>query len=112
MEYVIPIKNKDYHKGMLMILNFNLNLSPMELDIVATLLNNNIEIVDIGAREIIRKTLNKDKFSTNNYISRLKNKNIFIVKPVDKRLYLNPTIIDIVRGKKVSFEFKINDNLN
>ena len=107
MEYRIPVKNKNYHKAVLMILNFNLNLSNLEIDILATLLNYNISIVDINARDIIRKEINKDKFNTNNYINRLKNKGILVVKPADKNLYINPTILDIVKNKRISFQFDI-----
>jgi predicted transcriptional regulator len=109
MEYKIPVENKDYHKGILMILNFNLNLSELEMDIVSTLLNNNIEVVDTTAREIIRKELNKSKFNTNNYITRLTDKGILVVKPGDKKLYLNPSLVEIVKDKRVSFEFEIKD---
>lgn len=112
MEYKIPVKSRDYHKALLMVLNFNLNLSNLELDIVSTLLNYNIEVVDIEAREIIRKELDKGKFNINNYIARLKDKGILIVKPADKALYVNPMIMDIVRDNKVSFEFEIADDNN
>lgn len=107
MEYNIPIAKEGYHKAILMVLNFNLNLSKMEMDIVATLLDNKISIVDGESRDIIRKVLDKDKFTTNNYISRLKDKGILVVKPADKNLYLNPSIIEIVKDKKVSFEFEL-----
>lgn len=107
MEYNIPVKNDQYHKAMLMILNFKLGLSNMEIDMVSTLLNNNITVIDTEAREIIRKTLDKDKYITNNYIQRLRNKNIFVVKPADKNLYLNPDLIDIIKEGEVSFKFKI-----
>lgn len=107
MEYRIPVTAKNYHKAILMILNFNLNLSKFELDILATLLNYNISVVDVEARDIIRKELNKDKFNTNNYINRLKAKGVFITKPADKKLYVNPALLEIVKDKKVSFEFEI-----
>jgi len=110
MEYKIPIAGKDYHKAILMILNFNLNLTPMELDIVATVLDHNLKLIDTRAREIIRLKLDKDKFNTNNYIKRLVDKHIFTINPGDKNLYLNESIIDIASNKKISFEFLINDN--
>ncbi len=110
MEYKIPIAGKDYHKSILMILNFSLNLTPMELDIVATVLDYNLSIIDTKAREIIRLKLDKDKFNTNNYIKRLVDKHIFTINPGDKNLYLNESLIGIANNKKVSFEFIINDN--
>lgn len=110
MEYKIPVNIKNYHKAILMILNFNLNLSKMELDIVACILNHNMESVDLYSRETIRKELNKDKFIINNYIARLKTKKILIVKPADKKLYVNPNIIEIAKDRKLTFEFIIDGN--
>lgn len=110
MEYKIPIAGKDYHKAILMILNFNLHLTPMELDIVATVLDYNLTLIDTKAREVIRLKLNKDKFNTNNYIKKLVDKHIFTINPGDKNMYLNEALIGITNNKKVSFEFLINDN--
>lgn len=110
MNYPINIEKENYHKAMLLILNFNLKLSKLEIDMLSILLKNNINVIDTEARDFIRKILNKDKFNTNNYIKRLKDKHIFIVKDNDKRLYINPYIWEIVKDKKVSFEFEIHDN--
>lgn len=107
MEYPITVNKDNYHKAMLMVLNFNLKLSNMELDMLSTLLKHNITIIDTDARDLIRKVLNKDKFITNNYIKRLRNKNIFIIKPADKKLYVNPSLLEICNDKKVSFEFNV-----
>jgi len=109
MERVIPVKSKDYHKAVLMIMNFSLNLSPMEIDIVSCVLNHNMEIIDSYSRDTIRKELDKDKFTTNNYIARLREKNIFITKPADKNLYVNPNIIEMVKDPKISFELELID---
>ena len=112
MDYRIPINNKDYHKAILTVLNFNLHLSKQELDIVSTLLNHNVLIVDRQVRDTLRKDLDISKFNTNNYISTLRKKGILVTKPADKKLYLNSGIIDIVKDKKVSFEFILHDNNN
>lgn len=108
MDYKIPVNNESYHKAILMALNFSLNLSKMEIDMVATLLNYNKLIVDTESREILRKALDKDKYIINNYIQRLRNKNILVIRPADKNLYLNPSLIEIVKERKVSFEFEIH----
>lgn len=79
----------------------------MEMDILACILNHNMEIIDVYSREIIRKELDKDKFNTNNYIVRLRNKKILITKPADKKLYVNPDIIEAVKDKKFSIEFEL-----
>jgi len=107
MEYPITISKDQYHKAMLMVLNFNLNLSTLELDILSTLLKNDITIVDTDARDLLRKVLNKDKFITNNYIKRLRNKGIFVLDNSNKKLYINPSLLEICNDKKVSFEFNV-----
>ena len=76
MEYKIPVNSQNYFKAMLTVLNFNLNLSELEMDILCAMMNNGLIEVNIDTREIIRKVLNKDKFMTNNYIKRLRNKNV------------------------------------
>jgi len=110
MEYPpITVKTQDYHKAMLMILNFTLNLSNMEMDMLSIWLNHGITVVDTNARDLVRKILDKDKFITNNYIKRLKNKGILIIKPADKQLYINTGILDVMKDKKVSFEFRVHE---
>lgn len=111
MEYKIPVTSKNYYKAILMVLNFNLKLSELEIDIICTMLNNNMLEVNIDTREHIRKVLNKDKFMTNNYIKRLRSKGILLDNDKLNRVYyINPTILDIIKQGKISFEFIINDN--
>jgi hypothetical protein len=108
MEYKIPISNKDYYKAMLMVLNFNLKLSELEMDILCTMLNNGMYEVNIDTREVIRKVLDKDKFMTNNYIKRLRNKQVLLDKQGSNRVYyINPIIMNIINDRKVSFEFNV-----
>ena len=59
MEYNIPVEKKDYYKAMLMVINFNLNLSNLEMDILSILLNNKLRVVNIDARDLLRKDLLK-----------------------------------------------------
>jgi len=105
----IKVKKEDYVKAMLTIINFNLKLSELELDIITAMINNNMTVVNIDSREIIRKVLNKDKYITNNYIKRLRSKGVFLEKPNDKQFYINPNILDILKDKEVSFKFHITE---
>lgn len=109
MEHKISIKSNSYVKAMVMLHNFKLKLSPMETDILSCMLNHNMKTIDSYSRETIRLELNKDKFSTNNYIVRLRDKGILITKPADKALYVNPSMYDLIKDKKVSFEFELLD---
>lgn len=111
MEYKIPVTSKSYYKAILTILNFSLNMSKLELDIIAVLLYHNMLEINADSREVIRKELDKDKFITNNYIKSLKAKGILLIKDNDpKKAYINPEIINIVREPKLTFEFIINDH--
>ena len=103
MKYNIKVTKDNVYKIILNIINFSLKLTPLELDILQIILENNINIIDTNARELIRKVLNKDKFITNNYIIKLKNKNILLAD--SKKLYLNPGINDIVKSKSITFNF-------
>lgn len=106
----IPVNPKDVNRAILKVLNFNLKLSDLEIDIIATLLNHKIEIIDTSAREIVRKELNKSKFITNNYILRLRDRSM-ILETNDGVMYLNPNLKDLVKDKDIQISFiPTNDN--
>ena len=109
MEYNIPVERKDYYKAILMVINFNLNLSNLEMDILSILLNNGLTVVNIDARDLLRKELNKDKFITNNYIKRLRDKGVLLSNDKNKDLNINPNILSIIKDGKISFEFEIHE---
>lgn len=109
MEYEIPVTKDNLTEVILTILNFNLGMSKLEIKIIATLLDNGYIKVNIDARDIIRKVLDLDKFSTNNYIKRLRTKGILLEKPNDKQFYINPGILQAVESKDLSFKFNVND---
>ena len=101
-------KNNRY-KQMLNILNFGLKLSDLEIDIISTLLNKGISVINTESREMLRLSLNKDKFITNNYIVRLKDKGILIPNKNTKDLILDPGLLKTVKDNKVSFELIIGE---
>ena len=109
MEHKIPVTKDSYYKAMLLIMNFSLKLRKFEIDILSVLLSNGIEQVNTDARDLIRKVLNKDKFNTNNYINRLKSKGILLPTSEERVFQINPSILEIVKDKKVSFEFIISN---
>ncbi len=112
MEHKIPVTKEGYCKAMLLLMNFTLNLRKFEIDIMTVILSHGIEQVTTDTRDLIRKILNKDKFNTNNYINRLKAKGILLPTSEDRVLQVNPSILDLIKDKKVSFEFVIHDNNN
>lgn len=107
MEYVIPIQNDKYYKAILMILNFQLNMSDLELEIVSTMLSKKIYDITPETRDMICKELSISAFLRNNYIKRLRDKGILLLRDSDKTYTLSPSLIELVKDRKVSFEFDI-----
>ena len=105
MEFKIPVNKDNIHKAILTVVNFNLGLSELELDILATLLKNNLYLVDSKAREVVRKVLNKDKFQTNNYLLRLKKKGVIVQAGDNKKWYLNPNLKGLINTDSITFKF-------
>jgi len=110
MNYEIKQKGRAYYKSILMILNFNLELSNLEMDIISTLMDNDMLEVNIDSREYLRKILNKDKFMTNNYVKRLRNKNILLPKKDSKAFYINPELVTILKEGNLNFKFIKDDS--
>jgi hypothetical protein len=103
MEFKIPVTQESLCKAVLTILNFKLGLSEKEVEVLAVMLNHRITVVDSSARLLIRKVLDRDKFSTNNYIKRLKDKKILIQD--GKTLSVNPSIIALASQTTLTFNF-------
>lgn len=108
MEYKINIDPSLYHLAILKILNATWDLTKSELKVLSTLLDNNLTVVDGRAREIVRIKLNKSKFNINNCIKVLVDKHLLLRN--EDSITINPSILTIIRGKKISFEFITNDN--
>lgn len=111
MEFKLPVNNFNIYKTILTLINFKLGLSSMEVDILATMFKYNYDVLNAEARDILRKALDKDQYSINNYIKRLKSKNILL--EVDKKVYINPglktNIEQIVESKEITFKFDTNN---
>ena len=104
------LDKKEYYKELLSLLTF-FKFSEFELDILTTMLCNNMTEVNIDTREYIRKILNKDKYITNNYVKRLRLKGVLLDRTdLNRVYYINPTIMEIIKEGKLTFEFSINDD--
>lgn len=107
MEFIKEFKvTKDsVSKVILTILNFQLKLSDLEVEMLSVMLSHNITKVDSAARVLMRDKLDKTKFDINNYIKRLKEKKLIIVKE-DKSLHINPNIVELMKFKIFTFKLK------
>lgn len=111
MEYKVTIDKDNFSKTVLTILNsgLSLNMHELEIDILATLLKNGITTINAKSRTIIRTTLDKDKFTTNNYIKKLKDKHLLVEDSKNKDLHIHPTIVGAVKHREHSFKFDTVD---
>lgn len=110
MEFKLPVNKYNIYKTILTMINFKLGLSTMEIDMIATMFKYNYDILNAEARDILRKALDKDQYSINNYIKRLKAKGLLLEE--DKKIYMNPNLKDsintIIDNKEISFKFKFD----
>jgi hypothetical protein len=106
-KYNIPVNKYSIYKAILTVINFNLKLSGVEIDILATLCKYGFTHITVEARDILRKALDKDQYNINNYIKRLKSKNM-ILETEDKKLYINPSLKEILDSKEIIFKFNEN----
>lgn len=111
MEVNFKETKKGKIEAILNIFNFNLKLSPLEMQIMTVLLEDECTLLDTDSRELIRKTLNKDKYITNNYITGLRKKGVLIIKPNTKEIWVEPSLINLVHQDTITFKFT-NDNNN
>ena len=107
MEFIKEFKvTKDsVSKVILTILNFQLKLSDLEVDMLSVMLSHNITKIDAATRVLLRDKLDKTKFDINNYIKRLKEKKLIIIKE-DKSLHINPNIVELMKFKTITFKLK------
>ncbi len=107
MEINVPISKDNYYKGFLKVINSFLGLTKGELNIVVSMLDNNISFLDRETRRIIREDVNKDQYAFNNMISTLKKSGTLI--KTKHGLSLNPTMINNISNKSIKINFHITD---
>jgi predicted transcriptional regulator len=105
MNYNIPISSKLYNQAMLNVINCFLKLTNKELEIIKIVLDNNIINLDTKARVLIRENSGLSIGTLNNYIKRLKDKNVLIQKR--DTLEVNNNILQPIEDKEISVSFNI-----
>lgn len=106
--YKIPVNNYSVYKAILTIINFSLKLSNVEIDILATLFKYGYHTITVEARDILRKALDKDQYTINNYIKRLKDKKM-LLETDNKEIVVNSDLKDVVESRKIVFSFDTNN---
>ncbi len=107
MEINIPITKDNYYKGFLKVLNSFLNLSKGELEIIAAMLEYDVNTLDRESRKMIRESIKKDQFAFNNLVLKLKQSNTLI--KTRNGLSINPLMINNIANKTIKINFHITD---
>lgn len=108
MEINVPITKEEYYKGYMKVLNSFLKLSKGELNLVTTMLENDITILNTYTRGLLREMMDKDEYSFNNTVSSLK-KSRTLIK--DRQgLMLNPQMINNIDKQYINITFHIVEN--
>lgn len=108
MEYNLNTKKENYHLGILKVVNCFLKMSNFELDIIVKMLDNDIKSITKETRKQLRDLVgDKSIQNTNNYIKKLKDKNILMLNEYNQ-LTINNQILKVVEDKELIFRFNVN----
>jgi len=105
MNYNIPIAEEGYNKAILTVINCFLMLTKKEIEIISIVLDNSITNLDTKARVLIREKSGLSVGTLNNYVKRLKDKNVLIQK--QNSLVIHDNIIQAIEDKEVSVKFEV-----
>ena len=100
----IPISKESYTESVLKALGSFLDISNKEAEVMATMLDYNILILNSDGRERLRSRLKMDQANLNTYIYRLKKGRNLIGNK--NNLSINPHIIKAVKDKSITFNFE------
>lgn len=108
MEYPFKVSKEKYIEAAVSLINCisSLNLTVFELNIVTTMIKNNVLVVNASTRTLLRNSLSKDRFNLNNYLKRLRDKKVLIKK--DKDLHLNPGILEAINDGELIIRLNVN----
>ena len=106
MEYNLNIKKSNHTKVVLNVVNCFLKLTSKEIDIIATLVDNNIIDINRATKDVIRKSVGIDGYGLNNYILKLRKKGIL----VNNRLSTN--IIQACKDKSIVINLNSTEDAN
>lgn len=111
MEENIKISKTGYIKAALSVANCFLSLTPIEIDIIATMLNHGATSVTSASRKLLITSLDKSKHVICNNIKRLKVKSVMIQDKNNKTV-INPKILSYIQSKELIVKFTINEDVS
>lgn len=112
MEENIKISKGNYVKAALNVANCFLNLTPVEIDIISTMLNHGATTVTSASRKLLMSSLNKSKYVISNNIKRMKSKSILTQDPYTRMAIIHPKILSYIQNKEFKIKFEVYDDEN
>ena len=80
------------------------NLTTKEIELLSTIIDMKISVLDKDSRTDVRMKLDMDKFNFNNYIKKLREKKV--LQQVDKlTLKVNPNLVHILKHDSININF-------
>lgn len=110
MEENIKISKTNYVKAALNVANCFLNLTPIEMDIISTMLNHGAISVTSASRKLLINSLHKSKHVISNNIKRMKHKSVLIQE--NNKTVIHPKILSYIQTKQFTVTFDIYENDN
>lgn len=110
MEYPIRVSRDVYKRTILKFMDLRFNLTKSEFNVLAELVELNPDVISTEVRLYLRNLLNKSEHNMNNYIMKLKDKNIIL--EIEEGLIINPNIIRMVNDEEVVVKFNIKESVN
>jgi len=110
MTHNIPVPQEKYYETMLHVLSGMVKMTDLEIKILVNMFTNNIKVLDSDTRHSVRLALDKSEFNFNNYVRKMKGKNILI--DTSYGLGINPSIVNAITDKTITINFNVNQNSN
>ncbi len=111
MNLKIPIAKEYIYSGILNILNFTTQLTNTEIELIVAMLSNELKVLTKRKRASLCTFLNKDKYTMNNHIKRLKEKGVLIMNE-DRWLELNPNLVKtvnrVIEDKQIILDLNVS----
>lgn len=105
MDLVIPITKDKVNKAIIKILSSFNDFSNYEINVLSTMLDQDIKVLDTEGRKKVRDCMGTDQYTLNNYIAKLKSRNALIDNKGN--LSINGAILTAINDQKINIAFKI-----
>ncbi len=110
MEYNISTTGMEYFKEFLRASNGFFKLSTKEREILVNMLLCNKKVIDTDVRSKVRVKMSIKENNLNNYIMRLKKKNVLL--DYENGLTIHPNITNALKDREIIIKFNILESVN